>query len=391
MYPPVSLAHPFDGGHAATLEGSLTATSETLGSDARAYQTLFQPLIAGWPRLAGEVLGPLRLPHHPLILAASPGTRYARRTVSRPHGFNQCAPRISPVWRRTQCCRLSGRVTAAFGLILGVAGHAGGWPLPRGRAQRISDALAASASALSVGGDCSGTRVESLDALPPARVILCGAPHATATVTPCWSCAAAGLPRARVATARNRPRPSLSWALARPIPWAAPASGQAACVHLGGTLGEIAVAERAPWRRSGCRAPFCAAVTAAEPFDPTRAPPGRRTAWAYCHVPHASHVDMVERIQRQMSAVLPGFSRVVLARSVLPPLALEQHNANLVGGDINGGVQDLWQLFTRPTRHILRNSGSRSVPLLLVHATGWGCSQGCVATSLLRAALRALH
>jgi phytoene dehydrogenase-like protein len=240
-------------------------------------------------------------------------------------------------------------LTAAFGLILGITGHTGGWPLPRGGAQRISDALAAYLRSL--GGEIvTGTRVECLDALPPARVILCD-------LTPRQLLRLAGpalpltyrrkLARYRYGIAAFK----IDWALAGPIPWAAPACGQAACVHLGGTLEEIAAAERAPWRGEVADRPF---VLLSQPslFDPTRAPPGKHTAWAYCHVPHASRVDMVERIERQIERFAPGFRALVLARSVLPPLALEQHNANLVGGDINGGVQDLWQLFTRPTRRV---------------------------------------
>jgi phytoene dehydrogenase-like protein len=140
----------------------------------------------------------------------------------------------------------------------------------------------------------------------------------------------------------------IDWALVGPIPWAVTACGRAGIVHVGGSLTEIAASERAPWRGEIADAPF---ILLAQPslFDSTRAPPGQQTAWAYCHVPNGSPMDMVERMETQIERFAPGFKTRILARSVLPPLALEQRNANLVGGDINGGVQDLGQLFTRPT------------------------------------------
>ena len=350
VYPPLALAHPFDEGTAAILARSLATTGETLGRDTRAYQKLMQPLVASWPQLANDVLGPLRLPQHPFTLA-----RFARHALRSAHG-------LATSWFQGESARglfagmaahsmlpLEQPLSAAFGLILGITGHTVGWPIPRGGAQQITNALASYLRSL--GGEIvTGTRVESLEALPSTRVILCD-------VTPQQLLRIAG-PRLPLPYRRKLMRYrygvaafKIDWALAGPIPWTAAACRQASCIHVGGSLREIAAAERAPWQEEVAERPF---VLLSQPslFDPTRAPPGKHTAWAYCHVPNGSRIDMVERIEKQIERFAPGFRALMLARSVLPPLALEQHNANLVGGDINGGVQDLWQLFTRPTHQL---------------------------------------
>jgi len=350
IYPPAALAHPFDGGTAVILERSIEVTGETLGRDAAAYRKLMHPLVAVWPQLANEVLGPFRLPHHPFVLA-----RFGRHALRSACG-------LATAWFQDTCARgffagmaahsmlpLEQPLSAAFGLILGITGHTVGWPIPRGGAQKITDALVSYFRSL--GGEIvTGMRVESLDALPPTRAILCD-------ITPRQLLRIAGsslppayrrkLERYRYGVAAFK----IDWALTGPIPWTAAACGQAGTVHVGGTLEEVAAAERIPWHGQVADKPF---VLLAQPslFDPTRAPKGNHTAWAYCHVPNGSTIDMVERIEAQIERFAPGFRTRVLARSVLPPLALERHNANLVGGDINGGVQDLWQLFTRPTRQL---------------------------------------
>ncbi len=350
VYPPAALAHPLDGGTTVMLERSLEATGETLGRDAAAYRKVMQPLVAVWQQLASDVLGPFRLPHHPFVLA-----RFGRHALRSAYG-------LATAWFQDESARglfagmaahsmlpLERPLSAAFGLILGITGHTVGWPIPRGGAQKITDALASYFRSL--GGEIvTGMRVESLAALPPTRVILCD-------LTPRQLLRIAGsrlpppyrrkLERYRYGVAAFK----IDWALTGPIPWTAVACGHAGTVHVGGTLVEIAAAERAPWQGKVADKPF---VLLAQPslFDPTRAPAGKHTAWAYCHVPNGSTIDMVERIEAQIERFAPGFKTLVLARSVLPPLALEQHNANLIGGDINGGVQDLWQLFTRPTRQL---------------------------------------
>lgn len=350
IYPPAALAHPFDRGTAAILERSIEATCDTLGGDAAAYRKLMQPLVAVWQQLASDVLGPLRLPYHPFALA-----RFGRHALRSACG-------LATTWFQDEYARglfagmaahsmlpLEQPLSAAVGLILGITGHTVGWPIPRGGAQKITNALASYFHSLG-GKIVTGAYVESLDALPPTQAILCD-------VTPRQLLRIAGscLPPAyRRKLARYRYGVAafkIDWALAGPIPWAAAACGHASTVHLGGTLVEVAAAERAPWQGKVADKPF---VLLAQPslFDPTRTPEGKHTAWAYCHVPNGSTIDMVERIEMQIERFAPGFRALMLARSVLPPLALERHNANLIGGDINGGVQDLWQLFTRPTRQL---------------------------------------
>ncbi len=258
-------------------------------------------------------------------------------------------------------------MTSAIGLVLGVSGHAAGWPIPRGGSQRIADALASCLRSL--GGEIiTGRRVESLDELPPAHMILCDL-----------------TPRGLLTIARDHLPPGyrrklehfrygaaafkVDYALDGPVPWRAMECLRAATVHLGGTRKEIAEAERAPWQGRHAERPF---VLLAQPslFDPTRAPEGRHTVWAYCHVPNGSDVDVTERIEHQIERFPPDFKDRILARSVRSPSMMEKQNANLVGGDINGGVQDLRQLFSRPHAWIVRDAGERIISLLVLDASG---------------------
>jgi phytoene dehydrogenase-like protein len=345
--PPAPLAHPLDDGTAAILERSVEATSEMLGQDAGAYRKLMTPLVADWDRLKTALLGPLGWPRHPVAFARF-GLRALRPAYRLAHGWfeGKHARALFAGLAAHSMLPLEQRPSAAFGLVLGMTGHAVGWPIPRGGAQKIADALAAYFRSLG-GVILTGTRVESLEVLPPAKAILCA-------VTPRQLLQIAG-PRLPAAYRRKLERYrygvaayKVDWALAGPIPWTAKVCERAGTVHLGGTLTEIAAAERAPWQGKPAAQPF---VLLAQPslFDATRAPHGQHTAWAYCHVPNGSTVDMVEHIEAQIERFAPGFRVRVLARSISPPAELERHNANLVGGDINGGAQDLSQLFARPT------------------------------------------
>ncbi len=347
IYPPVSLAHPFDDGTAALLERSVEATGETLGVDGMAYRRLMKPLVADWALLAPALLGPPRLPRHPLALArfglkalrSARGLAASRFAGERARGFfaGLAAHSFLPLERLA---------TAAFGLVLGITGHAVGWPVARGGSQSIANALAAYLRSL--GGEIvTGRRVASIDDLPSARAILCD-------VTPRQLLRLAGHrlpPNYRRRLERYRYGPAaykVDWALNEPVPWKAEGCSRAGIVHLGGTLAEISAAESAPWKGEQADKPFVL-VAQSSLFDPTRAPAGKHTLWAYCHVPNGSTFDMTERIEKQIERFAPGFRDCVLARGVMPPAALERHNANLVGGDINGGAQDLRQLFARPT------------------------------------------
>jgi phytoene dehydrogenase-like protein len=239
--------------------------------------------------------------------------------------------------------------SAAFGLMLGLLGHAVGWPFPRGGSQRLSDALASYLRSL--GGEIeTGRRIESLAEVGDARAVLLD-------VTPRGLLALAGdrLPaRYRSRLERYHYGPGvfkLDWALDGPIPWRAGDCARAATVHLGATLEEIADSEAAPGRNEVSESPYVL-LAQQSLFDPTRAPDGRHAAWAYCHVPNGSTADMTTRIERQVERFAPGFRERILARSALGPAALERYNANYVGGDINGGAAILSQLFTRPVARL---------------------------------------
>jgi phytoene dehydrogenase-like protein len=235
--------------------------------------------------------------------------------------------------------------SAAFALMLGLLGHAVGWPFPRGGSQALSDALASYLRSL--GGEIeTGRRVESLAELGETRLVVLD-------VTPRGLLELAGdrLPdRYRRRLERYRYGPGvfkLDWALAGPIPWRADECSRAATVHLGATLEEIAASEAAPAQNRSAERPYVL-LAQQSLFDPTRAPAGRHTAWAYCHVPNGSSVDMTERVESQVERFAPGFRERILARSALGPADLECSNPNYVGGDINGGLADLRQLLTRP-------------------------------------------
>lgn len=344
--PDAALAHPLDDGQAPMLERSLPRTGAALGVDGGAYVDLMTPLARHWEALTDMLLGPLRLPRHPLLLArfGLSGLRSARALAE--SRFSGAAARALFAGLAAHAVLpLDQRPSAAFGLVLGILGHAVGWPLVRGGSQRLADAVVSYLTSLD-GEIQANTPIASVDDLPASRVVLLD-------VTPRQVLRLAGhrLPKSyRRQLERYRYGPGIfkmDWALDGPIPWRAEACQRAATVHLGGTLREIADAEQAAFNGQHSDQPF---VILAQPslFDDSRAPAGRHTAWAYCHVPHGSTADMSERIESQIERFAPGFRARVLARHVMTPAALEHYNPNYVGGDISGGVQDLRQLFTRP-------------------------------------------
>jgi phytoene dehydrogenase-like protein len=350
--PTAALAHPFDDGTTVLLKRSVESTSLQFGRDAKRYQALMNPLVRNWTKLSHDILGPPRFPRHPLILA-----RFGLHAIRSAEGFVKANFKE----RRTRAffaglaahsaIALDQLGTAAFGLVLGTLGHAVGWPLPRGGAQSISDAL--SALFTDLGGEIiTGTPIRSFSDLPDARCVLFD-------VTPRQLLEILGdnLParfRAKLTKYRYGPGAfKMDWALDGPVPWIARDCNEAATVHLGGSLEEILESEKAAWRGDPNNTPF---VLVCQPslFDSTRGPAGKHTLWAYCHVPHGSNRDMSAQIENQIERFAPGFRKLVLARSVMSPLQLEQHNPNLVGGDINGGAQILSQMFTRPTLRTYR-------------------------------------
>jgi phytoene dehydrogenase-like protein len=350
VHPETPLAHPLDDGTAAVLERGVDATAEALGSDARAYRRLMGPLVAGAAGLFDDLLGPIRIARHPFL-----AMRFGLRAVWSARG-------LANGWFREEPARaliaglaahsvlpLDQSPGAAIAMMLGLAGHAAGWPFPRGGAQKIPDALASLLRSL--GGEIEiGRRVSSVDDLPPSRTVLLD-------VTPRQVLALAGhrLPsRYKRALARYRYGPGVfkvDWALAGPIPWRAAGCRRAGTVHVGGTFDEIAAAELAPWRGEHASRPFVL-LAQPTPFDPSRAPDGKHTAWGYCHVPNGSAVDMTDPIEAQVERFAPGFRDLILARHTMTTAAMEAYNANYIGGDIGGGVVDWWQLFTRPVARL---------------------------------------
>ncbi len=344
--PPAALAHPLDDGTAVLLEQSVEATAACLGVDTAAYPKLMRPLIDGWDKLASDLLGPLRLPHHPLALARF-GTRALRsiRGLAESSFRGNRAKALLAGLGAHSILPLEHTSSAAIALVLGILGHTVGWPVARGGSQKIADAL--TDCLVSQGGEIvTGTRVESLDDLPEAKVLLMD-------VTPRQLLRVAGnrlSSRYRQMLEGHQYSPGvfkIDWALDGPIPWTAAECARAATVHIGGTLEEIATSESAVWKGKHSERPFVL-LAQQSLFDSTRAPTGKHTAWGYCHVPNGSKFDMTERIESQIERFAPGFRRLVLARKVMTSVELEDYNPNYSGGDIAGGIQSFWRLFAWP-------------------------------------------
>lgn len=347
---PAVVAHPLPGEPAVLQHRDPVRTAETLGRDARAYPGLVAPFVERWSELSRDGMAPLGLPASPVLLARFglhamlPTTVLARAIFrdERTRAFfaGHAAHSVLPLERSP---------SAAVGLMLLLAGHAVGWPFPQGGAQAIVDALAGVLRA--AGGVIrTGVSVTTLDEVETdGPVLFETSPGALADI------AGEALPAAFAARLRRfRWGPGafkVDWALDGPIPWSDPACGEAATVHLGGSLAAIAAGERAAWRGEHSDTPY---VLLAQPgrFDPSRAPEGHTTAWAYCHVPAGSTVDRTEVIEATVERHAPGFRDRILARHVLGPRALEAYNPNYVGGDVNGGSAELDQLFTRPVAQV---------------------------------------
>jgi phytoene dehydrogenase-like protein len=362
VHPPTPCAHPFDDGTAAVLEQSLDATADALGEDGPAYRKLMGPPAAAADDLFKDLLGPLRLPRHPLT-----ALRFGMGAVRSVQGLADrwfSGPKAKALF-----AGLGGHAVlpldhppgAAIALVLGAAAHAVGWPSPRGGAQTLADALASYLRSL--GGEIvTGRRVNALTELPRARVVLLDlAPRQVVTL--------AGdrlTDRYRRKLERFRYGPGafkIDYALRGAIPWRAEACRRAGTVHVGGPIEEVATSEQAAWKGEVPERPYLI-VTQPGRFDPTRAPEGCSTAWAYCHVPNGSTADMTERIEAQIERFAPGFRDCVLARAVSAPADIERYNPNYVGGDITGGAQDFWQVFARPVASL--NPYATSDPNLFI-------------------------
>ncbi len=345
LHPPAPLAHPLDDGTAVMLERSVEETAAGLGPDAEAYRELMAPLVDRGDLLEPFLLGRSPISRHPFAAArfAALGLRSAVGLASRFDG--RAARALSAGLAAHSIQNLHRIPTASFGLVLALLGHRHGWPVVRGGSQRLADALASYLRSL--GGTIeTGRHVASVDELPRTGVTMLD-------LTPRQVIRVAGhrLPGRYIrALQRFRYGPGVfkvDWALDGPVPWAAEECLRAGTVHLGGTLEEIAASEEAVWRGEAPERPYVLAAQQSL-FDETRAPDGKHTLWAYCHVPNGSRVDMTERIEAQFERFAPGFRERILERSARGPAEVERENENYVGGDINGGVQDLLQLYTRP-------------------------------------------
>jgi phytoene dehydrogenase-like protein len=343
---PSPLAHVMADGSAVTLERSIDATAAQLGSDGPWYRRLVAPFVARFDELVAMSLGPLRLPSAPLLYA-----RFGLQALKSQRGLERdwfeeerAAALLAGIAAHAML-PLSAMGTASFGLILASAGHAVGWPIARGGSAAITSALVACLR--EYGGEIAvGWEVDDLAALPAARAILLD-------LTPRQVLAIAGdrLPagyRRRLGRFRYGAGVfKMDWVLSDPIPWRDPGCARAATVHLSGSSAEIAEAEAAVHAGRIAERPF---VLVVQPtlFDPTRAPTGRHIGWAYCHVPHGSPIDAADAIERQLERHAPGFADTIVARASRGAPAMERYNPNYVGGDINGGIADLRQLFFRP-------------------------------------------
>ncbi len=347
IHPDIPVAHPLDDGRAAVLHRSLPATADGLGIDGAAWTRWFAPLLRHWDELLPQILGPVvSVPRHPLMmgsfgLRALPPASLAQRIFREEEAaalFGGCAAHaFLPLTRP---------LSAAFGTMLALIGHATGWPVAKGGSQSVADALAA--RLVELGGVIeTGHRVRSLADLPSHRAVMFDTNPAQLA-----SIAGDALPdayRARLRRFRHGPAAfKIDYALDGPVPWTHEQCRHAGTVHVGGTFAEIQAAEadcaagRMPVR------PFVL-VAQQSLFDPTRAPAGKHTLWAYAHVPHASTVNATDALERQIERFAPGFRDLILARHVTAPAGFEAYNPNYVGGDIGGGAHSGLQLVFRPT------------------------------------------
>ncbi|HEV9037640.1 MAG TPA: NAD(P)/FAD-dependent oxidoreductase [Puia sp.] len=351
---PIAAAHALDGGRAVCLMRSVAATARGVGADENSYRRLLDPLVEDWPELMPQILGPLRFPKHPLMMARF-GLEGLRSVAALARRFDTMEARGLLAGMAAHAMQpLTNLTTAAVALLFLLAGHGKGWPFPKGGSARLANALADYFRKLG-GVIQTGSPVTDLGQLPPAKALLLD-------LTPRqllqlgghrWtSLYAWQLERYRYGMGVFK----IDWALAEPTPFPAMDCRQAATVHLGNSFEEIAAGEAGTIRGVHAEKPFVL-FTQTSLFDPSRAPAGKQTAWAYCHVPGGSRRDMTDVIESQVERFAPGFRDRILARHVMDSAQIESYNPNYVGGDINGGIMDIGQLFTRP---VLRRSPYRT-------------------------------
>lgn len=345
IYPEIAAAHPFDDGTAAVLKQAVHETAALLGEDQQAYIDLLQPIVNDWPDIAVDALGPLHFPKHPLKMARF-GLTAIKSVVSVAANFKTNKAKGLFAGMAAHAMQpLTNLSTAAITLVLMAAGHAKGWPLPKGGSKQIAHALAS--YFVSLGGKIeTNTYIKSLNQLPSSHAVLFD-------ITPKQLLPIAGHKFSNIykwQLARYRYGMGVfkaDWALGGPIPFTAMECKGAGTVHIGNTLTEIVKAEQQTWNGQHPERPFVLLVQPSI-FDPSRAPEGKHTVWAYCHVPNGSMEDMTGAVEKQIERFAPGFRDLILARHTMDSAQMETYNPNYIGGDINGGVIDLSQLFTRP-------------------------------------------
>lgn len=346
IQPDLPAAHPLDGGRSAFLDRDVAATAEGMGRDRDRYSKFMSTWVSREPGLLKDLLRPIRIPKDPLGTAAF-GLRFGFSSVERMTSRfeSEEARALFAGMAAHSMLSLTAPPTAALALMFTMVGHAHGWPLVAGGSQRLTDSLVGVLTSL--GGEIrTGTTVTKTADIPPARVVLFDlTPRQIAAI------AKDELP-GRYAKALSRFRYGagvwkVDWALSGPVPWAADAPRRAGTVHVGGSFPEVAHAEAEVAAGRVPEKPFVL-VAQQSLFDPERAPDGKHTLWGYCHVPHGSDVDMTERIESQIERFAPDFRDLIVARHATGPSAMERYNANYIGGDINGGMQNLRQFFARP-------------------------------------------
>jgi phytoene dehydrogenase-like protein len=345
IYPDIAAAHPFDDRSAAILKNSIEETASQFGTDKKAYIDLIQPVVSDWSLIAPDALGPLHIPKHPIAMAAF-GLKALRSASSIAGKFKTEQAKGLFAGMAAHCMQpLTNLGSAATALVLMSAAHLKGWPLPKGGSQQIANSLAS--YFISLGGKIeTNTYITSLEQLPSSNAVLFDmtprqllqiAGHKFSSIYK-WQ-----LERYRYGMGIFK----MDWALDGQIPFTNELCRRAGTVHLGNTFAEIACSEKSAWNGRIAEKPFV--LTAQQSlFDSSRAPEGKHTAWAYCHVPGGSTVEMTNAIEQQIERFAPGFRDRILARHVMNTVQLEEYNPNCIGGDINGGAFDLGQLFTRP-------------------------------------------
>ncbi|HYK75385.1 MAG TPA: NAD(P)/FAD-dependent oxidoreductase [Daejeonella sp.] len=345
VYPEIAAAHPFENNEAAALYPSLEKTAQMLGNDRQTYLDLISPVVDVWPEIVHDVLAPLRLPEKPLLMA-----RFGLKAISSALHLSKrfSSEKAKGLWAGMAAHSmqpLSNLTTSAIALVLMAVGHTQNWPVPLGGSKQIAAALASYFT--SIGGKIqTGLYIQSLSQLPSAKAVLFD-------VTPKQLLQIAGqkfsslyqwqLKRYRYGMGVFK----IDWALDAAIPFTAPECRSAGTVHIGNTIQEIAEAEKMIWQGKHPERPFVL-LAQQSLLDSSRAPLGKHTAWAYCHVPNGSTLDMTNAIEKQVERFAPGFRDIILARNTMNSLQMEAYNPNYIGGDINGGVIDIGQLFTRP-------------------------------------------